>query len=124
MAIERVEIDEKSVRLVFTGLITYDELIESYQRVASEEPEYVLLDGQNMMYRMEILFDDYIQNLVKQIVGHPTLKKVIAILPETNPLRETVTKQYEDMGYAHKLEFVDNVELGQALILQLRQNPD
>lgn len=106
--------------MVFTGMITYDELVSSYQEIVSLHLDYVLLDGQNMMYRTETIFDDYVLGLVKQLLEQETFKKVIVMLSTESPLREPVAQIYASMGFAHKLQFVDDIEQGCSLILSLR----
>lgn len=120
MPIEHIALDEQAIEIQFHGLIQFDELVESYQYVLSQEIAFLLLDGQNMMYRLETLFDEQILGYIKQLLEQPTYRKTIIVLPKKNPLRQVVNELYANLGVSDKVQFVETNEQGRLLIQHLQ----
>ena len=103
-------IDDKTILLERSGLITAEQLVTAYQRVLTMKFEYIILDNTNMMYSVDSIYNADVRPWVRKILQRDELNKVVVILPEDDELRARVTGSFDEFHVSEKLIFATCIE--------------
>lgn len=123
MPIDLNWIDEHTIELIYYGHITQADLLANYERInAIKNLHFIVADGQNMMYQHNDLFNEDTRTIKKTLLQREAnFQKIIMILPFEHKMREILLSDYQQMGMADKLIFVESSEQAEALIVKLRE---
>ena len=112
-------IDDKSILIDRSGLISTEQLIEAYQEVLTMEVEYIIIDSTNMMYSVEAIYNDDVRPWIQEVLQRENLKNVFVILPDSADLRSRVIGAFQEFSVFHKLIFSESVKLAKEMLANL-----
>lgn len=121
MAIHVIQLDDESLLVEFSGLISQQAVIEHYEEVLLLNPVYAIVDDRNMMLSSnEVVLGSKIQKLTEKLITKDTLKGVILIIPGDHELRHHARTHYQQLNISYKLHFADDLEQAQQILQKLK----
>jgi len=113
-------LDDNTLCVERTGLITKEQLITAYQQILTMQLSYIILDNSNMMYSVESIYNTDVEPWVRQVLQRPDLINVIVILPDDDKLKSRVTDSFQKFDVSHKLMYATSIEMAKNIVDDIR----
>ncbi len=103
------DVHEGAYLLDYVGMTYQEEMVAVYRQIA-ELPclRFLIADGTQMIYSLDEMHSQMLIGLRLQVLARSDFQIVFLAAPEDHPIRKTIRKIYEEMGYTHKMVFVKN----------------
>ena len=121
MPTELQSLSANSLLLLYSGLVTFEELDTSYTQILEKAPHYLLGDGMHMIYSLDVLWDERLLKKIIELMNQPTFVRLFLVISNDHPLRNGVLEMYTELGYIDRLELVPSREEGIQAIQILEQ---
>lgn len=118
------DIDESVYQLNYMGMTHQKEMVDVYQKITLlRNLRFLIADGTQMIYSASTMQSQLLSEMRLQTLAKPTFEMVFLVAPEHHSIRPMITKVYENMGYAHKMQLVKTTEEALTVIRQRLNKP-